>query len=656
MITQKRIWSSTSLLDLSMYSRFTKEDVKAPTEKVDFFPTNPLFEDSYPGSKFIISPENTTKILWDICGFFIILYQAIFIPFYIAFSINLSTSSIFTVDFGIMIYFTIDILLNFNTSYYSHAELINDRKAIVKNYIKFWFWIDLISTFPYDVVYNVIEIRSHSFSYAPQLLRVLKFYRLLRLIRLAKMKKIFIQIEEYIDSEAIINFLIVLRLFVFAFFITHWIACLWYYVSLMESEYYAYTWLSVAYFETGSTAEVYVTSLYWAFTTMATVGYGDIVPITKNEMIFALVALLVSCGMFAYTVGSIGVLVSKYTQDEREYREKTVSINAFMKRRKIPIELRFRTRRYLEYTWEQYKLKTLGEGEIIELLSEPLREEIFVYTRGAVLHSCSIIHKYSSHFIQQLSKLLEVNTFAPSDIIFEEGEKSAGMYFIRNGEVELFQSSTGTLLKLLKSGKHCGEIALFCETPRCCSARSVDFLECLILEKKSLDMLFAKNPDALRLFEYTKNQCRKGDLSALDIRCYLCTEIGHVATRCTKFHLNVNNDYLKNKWIRSRNQATRLINPYDEPKNNFTKKKRKADLRKYNSSNVIGTEYGNRTVKCSKNLAQKISSFYDFDDSTNILDNQEIIKMTQSSFMRNARSSPGLSCDSLDALAVLNSK
>ena len=82
---------------------------------------------------------------------------------------------------------------------------------------------------------------------------------------------------------------------------------------------------------------------------MATIGYGDIVPITKNEIIFAIIALLVCCGMFAYTIGSIGVIVSKYTQDERNYREKCVSINAYLKSKKIPLELRFRTRRYLEY-------------------------------------------------------------------------------------------------------------------------------------------------------------------------------------------------------------------------------------------------------------------------------------------------------------------
>lgn len=44
---------------------------------------------------------------------------------------------------------------------------------------------------------------------------------------------------------------------------------------------------------------------------MTTVGYGDIVPRTESEKVYAMFAMIVACGTFAYTVGSIGSIVSK---------------------------------------------------------------------------------------------------------------------------------------------------------------------------------------------------------------------------------------------------------------------------------------------------------------------------------------------------------
>ena len=254
-------------------------------------------------------------------------------------------------------------------------------------------------------------------------------------------------------------------------------------------------------------------------------------------------------------------------------------------------------------------MKTIGESEILHLLSESLKEEIFIYTRGSLLSTCLVLTKFSSYFNVQISKLLEVHTFAPSDIIFEEGEKSSSMYFIRTGEIELFQQSTGTILKVLKNGKYCGEIALFCRTPRCCSAKSIDFLECLILEQKCFESILEKNPEALRIYDYMINKCNKGDLSALDIHCYLCAKMGHVATSCKEFHLDINDDILKTRWIKSRSQATKYVNPYNL-KHAFTQKKHKNDLKKYNVSNVVGTERDlTKIFRTDEELSQKISHY-----------------------------------------------
>lgn len=49
--------------------------------------------------------------------------------------------------------FMIDVFLNFNTGFYEANTIITDRKEIAKDYVKFWFWIDLISSIPYTWIF-----------------------------------------------------------------------------------------------------------------------------------------------------------------------------------------------------------------------------------------------------------------------------------------------------------------------------------------------------------------------------------------------------------------------------------------------------------------------------------------------------------------------
>jgi len=58
---------------------------------------------------------------------------------------------------------------------------------------------------------------------------------------------------------------------------------------------------------------LYVITTSWALTTMTTVGYGDVYPISPVEQVFATVCMIVACGFFAYLVGSIFAIIDRTT-------------------------------------------------------------------------------------------------------------------------------------------------------------------------------------------------------------------------------------------------------------------------------------------------------------------------------------------------------
>jgi low temperature requirement protein LtrA len=50
----------------------------------------------------------------------------------------------------------------------------------------------------------------------------------------------------------------------------------------------------------------YIDCLYWAFTTMVTVGYGDICGMNTNERLFNMIAMIMMAGVYAFALSEIG--------------------------------------------------------------------------------------------------------------------------------------------------------------------------------------------------------------------------------------------------------------------------------------------------------------------------------------------------------------
>lgn len=71
----------------------------------------------------------------------------------------------------------------------------------------------------------------------------------------------------------------------------------------------------------------YITSVYWALTTMAAIGYGDIFPITMQERIYGLLIILASSSIFAYMINRISSTVQSYNTSFTKFRERMLYIN-----------------------------------------------------------------------------------------------------------------------------------------------------------------------------------------------------------------------------------------------------------------------------------------------------------------------------------------
>ena len=95
--------------------------------------------------------------------------------------------------------------------------------------------------------------------------------------------------------------------------------------------------------------DAYVVSIYWAVTTMSTIGYGDIKPTNTAERLFAMFVMFVGAGIFTYGITNVVTAVATSNKAALEFRERLDALNVYMEAMQIPTHLRRRLRTYFQH-------------------------------------------------------------------------------------------------------------------------------------------------------------------------------------------------------------------------------------------------------------------------------------------------------------------
>ena len=93
----------------------------------------------------------------------------------------------------------------------------------------------------------------------------------------------------------------------------------------------------------------YVYSIYWALTTLTTVGYGDITPCNDVERNYTLLALLIGALVFGYMVSTIGALIAGMDRQASAVQDRIDSIKEYTNFRQMPRALSQRVRTFYSY-------------------------------------------------------------------------------------------------------------------------------------------------------------------------------------------------------------------------------------------------------------------------------------------------------------------
>ena len=252
----------------------------------------------------------------------------------------------------------------------------------------------------------------------------------------------------------------------------------------------------------------YLDAVYWSTTTLTTVGYGDLLPRTPLQKVYAVGVMLLGVGLYAFLIGNIASLISNLDPLRSAHLQQRERLDAFMRYRALPLVLRHRIQAYHDYLWEQRLV--IDEEAVLAQLPPSLREDVALHLRRDLVEGVPLFEGASDAFLREIA--LEMQSFValPGDVIVRAGQPGREMYVLSRGAVEVLDEH-GAVLRHLRDGDFFGEVALVRDGPRTATVRALAVSDLYVLDRALFDRVVAHYPEVTDALEAAA-QSRHADL------------------------------------------------------------------------------------------------------------------------------------------------
>ncbi|XP_067386016.1 potassium voltage-gated channel subfamily H member 3 [Emydura macquarii macquarii] len=433
-------------------------------------------------SPFILLHYGAFKAGWDGLILLATLYVAVTVPYSVCVGagsdegLPAARGPPSVCDLCVEILFILDIVLNFRTTFVSKSgQVVFEPHPIFLHYLTGWFLLDLVAALPFDLLY-AFKVNVYFGAH------LLKTVRLLRLLRLLP------NLDRYSQYSAVVLALLMVGFALLA----HWVACAWFFIGQREIESSPWELPEIGWLQelaqrletpyylvrktcrspangTGpwappgancsingsswalrggpSLRSSYLTSLYFALSSLTSVGFGNVSANTDAEKIFSICTMLIGALMHAVVFGNVTAIIQRMYARRFLYHSRTRDLRDYIRIHRIPPPLRQRMLEYFQASW------ALNNGidthELLRSMPDELRADIAMHLNKELLQ-LPLFGAASRGCLRALSLAIKAAFCTPGEFLIRQGDALQALYFVGSGSMEVLRA--GTVLAILGKG------------------------------------------------------------------------------------------------------------------------------------------------------------------------------------------------------------
>uniref|UniRef100_G1TJP3 Voltage-gated inwardly rectifying potassium channel KCNH2 n=1 Tax=Oryctolagus cuniculus TaxID=9986 RepID=G1TJP3_RABIT len=358
------------------------------------------------------------KAVWDWLILLLVIYTAVFTPYSAAFLLKeteegppapdcgYACQPLAVVDLIVDIMFIVDILINFRTTYVNaNEEVVSHPGRIAVHYFKGWFLIDMVAAIPFDLLIFG--------SGSEELIGLLKTARLLRLVRVGR------KLDRYSEYGAAQP---------------HMDSRIGWLHNLGDQ-------IGKPYNSSGlggpSIKDKYVTALYFTFSSLTSVGFGNVSPNTNSEKIFSICVMLIGSLMYASIFGNVSAIIQRLYSGTARYHTQMLRVREFIRFHQIPNPLRQRLEEYFQHAWSY--TNGIDMNAVLKGFPECLQADICLHLNRSLLQHCKPFRGATKGCLRALAMKFKTTHAPPGDTLVHAGDLLTALYFISRGSIEILR-------------------------------------------------------------------------------------------------------------------------------------------------------------------------------------------------------------------------